>query len=211
MELDYLSIGNDGYLRSQKFAHYNYNELVLDVVSLYEEVENNTDEKSVVLDKAVIYYNNGDEQEVDIGKIVLHKNINRTDDLTSIFSKSSSDNTSAVSFESNDNLIINSITSELDEELDGIIELKMNDTDVKDLNYPINISAGDSLNFESKFNFEPENEKKYNVYDIQKRISLIDSKGNNETERILNLDYYPSDLFRTERGIIQYLKEIGVR
>ena len=211
MELDYFNIGNDGYLRSQKFAHYNYNELVLDVVSLYEEVENNISEKSVVLEKAVIYYNNGDEQEVDIGKIVLHKNINRTDDLTSIFSKSSSNNTSAVSFKSKDNLIIDSITSELDEDLGGVIELKMNDTVVSKLNYPINIPVGDSLNFESKFNFEPENAKKYNVYNIQKRISLIDSKGNNETERILNLDYYPGDLFRTERGIIQYLKEIGVR
>lgn len=211
MELDYFSNGNDGYLRSQKFAHYNYNELVLNVVSLYDEVENNSDEKSVVLDKAVIYYNNGDEQVVNIGKIVLHKNIKQTDDLTSTFVKSSNDNTSAAGFISNDNLIIESITSELDVELNDIFELKMDGINVKDLNYPIHVTTEDSFRFESQFKFEPDDERIYNVYDIHEKISLIDSKGNNEIMKILNLDYYPWEVFQTESGIIQYLKNVGVR
>ena len=95
--------------------------------------------------------------------------------------------------------------------MEGIFELKLNGADVRDLSYPIDISAGEILRFESRFKFEPEDDRIYNVYDIHGRISVADSQGNKGIMRILNLYYNPSEVFISEKGIIQYLKEIGVR
>jgi hypothetical protein len=203
IELDY-SINNneDGYFRTREFAHYNYNELSL----LIHVLEENDSEESIVLDKAVVHYSDGDSQEADIGKIILHKDVRRTDILTSTFSESSNDDTSSAGFISDDDIIIESIKSNLDEELSGIFELKMDGEDVRDLNYPINISAKEPLCFESQFKFESEDDRVYNVYDIHGRITAADSQGNKGIKRILNLNYYPWEVFSNERGIIQYLR-----
>jgi hypothetical protein len=214
IELDYFTnISENGYFRSQTHTHYNYNELCLLIHVLGEN--ENENEESVILDKAVVHYSGGDSQEVDIGKIILHKNVKQTNMLTSEFTKSSNDNTSAEGFAPADNIIddifIESIKSDLNDELEGIFELKLNGADVRDLSYPIDISAGEILRFESRFKFEPEDDRIYNVYDIHGRISVADSQGNKGIMRILNLYYNPSEVFISEKGIIQYLKEIGVR
>lgn len=208
IELDYFTnINENGYLRSQKFKHYNYNEISL----LIHALGDNESEESVVLDKAVVHYSDGKSQEADIGKIILHKNAKQTNVLTSVFTKGGNDNTSAEGFKSADNIIIEGIKSDLDDELKGIFELKMEGEDVRNLNYPVNILADETFRLESQFKFEPGDDRIYNVYDIHGRISTSDSQGNKGTRIILNLNYYPWDVFGRERGIIQYLKEAGVR
>ena len=210
IELDYfININESGYFHSRKFTHYSYNELSL-LIHVLGEDENESEER-VVLDKAVVHYSNGDIQETNIGKIILHKNVKKSNMLDSVFTKSSSDNTSAEGFEPSDNIIIESIKSDLDDELKGIFDLKMDGEDVRSLNYPISVSADETFRFESQFKFEPGDDKIYNVYDIHGRISTADSQGNKGIKRIMNLNYYPQEVFGKERGIIQYLKEIGVR
>nr|WP_312576983.1 hypothetical protein [Sedimentibacter sp.] len=201
---------NNGYYRTKKFAHYNYNIFSL-IISAVNSNENDIAEGSVILDKAIIIYYNGDEQEVNIGKIILRKNSNRTESLTSTFVQSSSDNKATSVFISNDNFVITGINSGLDEEIKDIFKLSLNDKDTMQLNYPINVTSDDSLTFDSQFKFDLHDVRRYNVYEIQKKISLIDSEGNHENMRILNLDYYPEDLFDKENDIIKYLKEIGVK
>lgn len=211
VNISYFNNGHEyGYYNIEKFAHYNYNVISLEfnTKKLYQE-ENK--EETVILDKAVVIYNNGDEQEVDIGKIVLHKNSMSTESLTSTFVSSTNDNTSTSEFISNDNLVINSISSYLDEDIKDIFKLRLDGKDINQINYPIKITPDDSLTFDSQFKFDSQDLKRYNVYEIQKRISLIDSEGNQGIMRIHNLDYEPLDIFLREKDIIKYLKETGVR
>ena len=211
--INIINIGNGlypGYYWTEKFAHYNYHNFNFEIRAINFN-ENDIKEESVVLDKAVIIYSNGEKQEVNIGKIVLHKNSKHSESLTSTFVKSSNDNTSTSVFISNDNFVINSISSNLDEEVKDILKLSLDGKDTNQLNYPIHITPDDSLTFDSQFKFDSQDMRRYNVYDIQKKISLIDSEGNQESTRILNLDYQPAEIFLKEKDIIQYLKEIGVK
>lgn len=207
--VDMLNIINK-YYRSEKFTHYNYNILSLELHPINFN-QNDNKEEIVILDKAIIKYNNGDEQEVNIGKIVLHKNSKHTESLTPTFTSSSNDNTSTSVFISNDNFVITSIASNIDEEIKDIFKLSLDGKDPNQLNYPIHITSDDSLTFDSQFKFDSQDMRKYNVYEIQKRISLIDSDGNQESIRILNLDYEPTEIFLKEKDIIKYLKEIEVK
>ena len=203
IELDYVTnLNENGYFRSRKFTHYSYNEISLLIHTLGE----NESEETIVLDRAIVHYSGGESQEADIGKIILHKNVKQTNVLTSVFTKSANDNTSSEGLESADNIIIESIKSDLDDELKGIFELKMEGADVSDLDYPVNISADEILRFESQFKFEPGDDRIYNVYDIHGRISTVDSQGNRGIRKILNLNYYPLEVFSKERYIIQYLR-----
>lgn len=196
-----------GYYQSEKHAHYSYN-----ILSLVFHISHEDDSYgSIALDKAIVTYDNGDKQEANIGKIILYKNEKQTEALTSISSQSSSDNKHASEMVSNDNFIIEGITSDSDEETRDILKLKMNGTDVNDIDYPVEVAAEDSLYFETRFEFGPHDSRKFNVYDIQKKISLIDSKGRTEIMRILNLRYNPWGAFSAEKDIIQYLRETGVK
>lgn len=212
----YVMIGNinfqfnNRYYRTEKFAHYSYNIISLELNPI--NLNTNEDgEETVVLDKAVIRYDNNDIQEVDIGKIVLRKNVRRTESLQSTLVSSSNDNTSTSVFISNDNFVINSIASYLDEEVKGILKLSLNGTDTDEIDYPIHVTSDDSLTFDSQFRFDMKDARRYNVYDVQKRISLTDSEGNQESMRILNLNYRPTEAFLNEKDIIAYLSETGVR
>ncbi len=212
----YVHIGNinyqfnNRYYRTEKFTHYNYNIISLEFQPINSYEKDNNEERAV-LEKAVIKYDNGDVQEVNIGKIVLHKNRKQTESLTSTYVSSSDDNSSTTVFIANDNLTINSITSNLDEEIKDIFNLSLNGKDIRQLNYPVHITSDDSLTLDSQFKFATQDMRKYNAYEIQKRIALTDSEGNQESMRILNLNYQPAHVFLREKDIIQYFKEIGVK
>lgn len=211
--VDIIHVGNGldpGHYWIKKFAHYSYHDFLLQLWEINSD-ESYIKEESVVLDKAVVIYSNGEEQEVNIGKIVLHKNVKQTESLTSTGGGSYSGNKSTATFISNDNFVINSITSELDEEIKDIFKLSLNGKNIEKLDFPIKVTSDDSLTFESQFIFNQQDMRRYNVYEIQKRIFLTDSEGNKESERILNIDYEPAEIFLKEKDIIRYLKEIGVK
>jgi hypothetical protein len=98
---DMFNIINSYYI-TEKFAHYNYNILSLELPSINLN-QNDNKEEIVILDKAIVKFNNGDEQEVNIGKIVLHKNSKHTGSLKLTSTSSSNDYTSTTEFISNDN------------------------------------------------------------------------------------------------------------
>ena len=202
---------DNGYYRSENFAHYSYNELMIEFRYNDKNYDEENNEKSIVLNKAVIKYNNGDVQEVDIGKIVLHKNMNYYDFIDSNYSSSSNDFTASTVMESQKNIIIEKIESELDKETSGFMELKLNGVKTEELKYPISVNMGDSLYFDNKFLYYLDDMRKYNVYDVEKRLLISDSEGNKGYEIIGNLDYYPIELFLTEKGISEFLEYIGVK
>lgn len=208
---DFSNGFNNGYYRTEEFAHYMYNELMIEFHYNDTNYSEEGNEESIILSKAVIIFNNGDEQEVDIGKIVLHKNMNYYDFLETYSSSSSNDFTSTTIMTPIKDVIIKSIESNLDEEANGFMELTLNDVKIEDINFPLNLNSDDSLVINNKFLYNTKDIRKYDVYDIQKRILVTDSEGNKGYETIHNLDYYPIEIFLEEKGIVEFLKYRGVR
>lgn len=204
---EYFNYGN---YRSENFAHYNHNVILLNFVSMnnYAETE---PEKSIFLDKALISFDSGEQQEVDIGKIILRKNIKQSDALNTPHSSVSNNSTSMAVIKSNENIIIEKITSDFLEETKGILQLQLNHVLIDELNYPLIVADKDSLEFDSQFIFNSNDMRKYNVYDIKQRIYLRDGDHNLEYYDFHNLIYEPNDLFNTEKVIIKYLKYKGVK
>ena len=201
---------SNGYYRSEKFAHYSHNVLSIEL-HYYDKDENNKQEESIVLDKAVVSYNNGEKQEVNIGKIVLHKNVKRYGYFDSTYSSSSNNFTSSTQIKAQKNIIIKDISSYLDTGVSDFIELKFNGEDINDLSFPIAVNEGDYLTFNSRFLYDTQNVKKYNVYDLKKRIILTDEEGNTGHYDIYNINYEPFEVFIDEEGIVEFLKYKGVK
>ncbi len=208
---DFSNGFNNGYYRTEEFAHYMYNELMVEFRYNDTNYSEESNEESIILNKAVIIFNNGDEQEVDIGKIVLHKNMNYYDFLETSSASSSNDFTSTTIMTPIKDVIIESIESNLDEEANGFMELTLNGVKIEDINFPLNLNSDDSLVINNKFLYNTKDTRKYDVYDIQKRILVMDSEGNKGYETIHNLDYYPIEIFLEEKGIVEFLKYRGVR
>lgn len=208
---DFSNGFNNGYYRTEEFAHYMYNELMIEFQYNDTNYSEEGNGESIILNKAVIIFNNGDEQKVDIGKIVLHKNMNYYDFLETYSSSSSNDFTSTTILTPIKDVIIESIESNLDEEAKGFMELTLNGVKIEDINFPLNLNSDDSLVINNKFLYNTKDTRKYDVYDIQKRILVTDSEGNKGYETIHNLDYYPIEIFLEEKGIVEFLKYRGVR
>lgn len=212
VSLNHVWRSNNGYDRIEEFAHYNYKTMVLEFRNNSDQEDTQGDiEQSVILDKAKIKYMNGDVQNVDIGKIVLHKNIKSYDFLDFASSSSSSDYTSKLYVKALKNITINNIQSDLDNEIEGFLETTVNDIKTKDIQYPISFEAGDYISFDSKFLYDSNDIRKYNIYDIKRRIHITDSDGNKGYGLIYNLDYVPTNVFSSEKEIIDYLKYRGVK
>lgn len=201
---------NNGYYRSEKFAHYSYNVLAIEL-HCYENNENEKQEESIVLDKAVVSYNNGEKQEVDIGKIVLHKNAKQYGYFDSTYNSSSSDFTASTRVKSQKNIIIKDISSDLDTDVSDFLELKFNGEDINTLSFPIAVNTDDYLTFDSRFSYDSQDVRKYNAYDIEKRVMLIDDEGNSGHFDIYNINYEPFEILINEDGIREFLKYKGVK
>ncbi len=202
---------NNGYDSIQKFAHFHYKTLVLEFRNSDRDVLSGGNEESVVLDKAKIRYMNGDTQEVDIGKIILHKNLELYKFLDFRSSSSSNNYTSNLYTQSLKNITINNVESNLDNELGGFLVTTVNDINKEDLQFPLSYKNGEYISFDSQFKYDSNDVRKYNVYDLIKKVDIFDSEGNKGYVFILNLDYEPTEMFISEKGIIDYLKYIGVK
>lgn len=197
-----------GKYERAKFAHYKFNNIM---GTLYYDPETESENlESVVLDKAIIYYSNGEKQEVDIGKIILHKNYKHDSFIDNAYNSSSSDFTSSTGIRPTKDITIMSITSELDDETNGFLRQTLNGVDFFNLIFPMKAKAGDNMDIESKFLYNTNDIRKYNAYEVQQTINAMDEEGNIVIKRILNINYEPTEAFLKESGIIQYLKVRGI-
>lgn len=202
---------NDGYDRIIEYAHYDYKTLYFEFINTNEDLTGD-DLETVVLDNAKIRYMNGDTRHIDIGKIVLYKNLRLNEFFYDSSSSSSSDFSSKLYTQVLKDISINNIKSDFDNELEGFLEMTVNDTKQEDIHYPISFKSGEYISFSSKYKYDdPHDVRIYNVYDVTKIISITDSEGNQGYERLHNLDYEPLSAFSSEKGIIEYLRYRGVK
>ncbi|QUH29226.1 hypothetical protein [Vallitalea guaymasensis] len=132
-----LTFYDKNFQDTNSLKYYNSNTAVLntrlnlDQQKEYEEMDN------IILEDAVITYNNGLEQNIDIGKIII--NNNKEKGLHSTMSSSSSTGFSKTVFELDNSIIINDITSELYEETHNFVKMNLVTNDELD-NTLVNIS-----------------------------------------------------------------------
>ncbi|MCT4687651.1 hypothetical protein [Vallitalea sp.] len=132
-----LTFYDKNFQDTNSLKYYNSNTAVLntrlnlDQQKEYEEMDN------IILEDAVIMYNNGLEQNIDIGKIII--NNNKEKGLHSTMSSSSSTGFSKTVFELDNSIIINDITSKLYEETHNFVKMNLVSNDELD-NTLVNIS-----------------------------------------------------------------------
>ncbi len=212
----YVSLRNvwnndNGYDRINEFAHYDYKILYFEFINVDEDLSGG-EEESIVLDKAEIRYMNGDVQYVDIGKIVLHKNFKLNEFFYDSSSSSSSNFSSKLYTKVLKDININNIESSFDDELEGFLEMTVNNLKQQDIQYPMSFNSGEYINFNSNYIYDDLNDmRRYNVYDVIKIISITDSEGNKGNELLHNLDYEPMGIISSEKEIIDYLRYRGVK
>lgn len=202
---------NNGYDRINKFANYNYKVIYFEFININENLIDDEVE-SIVLDNAKIKYINGDTQYVDIGKIVLHKNLKSNVFFNTDTVSSSNNFSSKLYAKVVEDITINNIGSYFDDELEGFLQTTVNGLKQKDIQYPLSFKSGDYIDFSSSYLYgDPNDMRRYNVYDIKKVISITDAEGNEGYELLYNLDYEPTGVLSCEKEIIDYLKYRGVK
>lgn len=184
------------------------------------------------LEKAIIYFNNGEEMEVDLGKIIIKKHQDENIALKHYMSSASSDHTSNDVLEVKEPVIIQSITTDLAEESKGSVkmgviyddselnmelgnekskeymEAKGSDEEVQLLNYedlefPIKVES--NLNIYTEMNVEDES-KMYNFYQMIYDINYETLDGEKGSTRLLNVNYKP---YLSEKGISNFVESRG--
>ena len=204
-EHEYFGGGN---YRNEKYAHYSYNVFA---IKFHFYDDGSTEPKTFVLDKAVIIYNNGEKQNVDIGKIVIHKNMKQDRFFEMEYSSSSNNYTSSYVIRAVKNVRVEKVESMFDKETKNFLELTINHVNLNELEFPFNINEGEKLSINSSFLIDTYDERRYNVYDLQRIIYSVDEEGDFGYDFIYNLNYEPDYFLRSEKGITEYLKYRGVK
>lgn len=163
----------------------------------------------IILEDAVITYSNGLTQNVDIGKIILTKGGNN--DLKSTMSSASNSGQVSQYYSLEDSITVNKVTSRLYDETNDFVYMHFVDNDSSNITFPVeNTNIHDkkedkiflaidelSLPHEASNSLEvfsyvkPEDEKRFNVYEMIYTLEFTYKDGKEGREDLLNLRYKP--------------------
>lgn len=163
-----LTFYDKNFQDTNSLKYYNSNTAVLntrlnlDQQKEYEEMEN------IILEDAVITYNNGLEQNMDIGKIVI--NNNKEKGLHSTVSSSSNTGLSKTMYKLENNITINDITSKFYEETSDFVKMRLVTNDELD-NTLLSISEETDndkiMEIEENYNDKQKDVECYSVDELQ--------------------------------------------
>jgi hypothetical protein len=165
--------------------------------------------KELVLTRATIRYSNGDTQEIELGKIIIHGDVYKENHLESRSNSSSSDGSSQTSFKVEKDIILIEIDSPLLNEVEGMLDIKINDVDYRKISGTV-FEVGSYINVNTQLTTPKTFDKGFNTYNIMPILYFKDNDGNLYTQRIYNMNYTPlySGVFRFT-NITKYLHEKG--
>lgn len=157
------------------------------------------------LSEAIIHFNNGEQMEVNIGKLILYKEELPLRDYFSLDRSSrSSTGESNISFKLLDDIRIKSIDSPILDKLNNYMNLKVNSkeyTTVIDKEY----KRGDTLLVSNTLNSEVRSDFPFTRFEISPKLYYQNSQGNTYYERlyIIENNIYDNPSFH---DIIKYVK-----
>ena len=192
---------NNNQISAKTYGRYSVRELFLSL--MFDE---HFDE--IVLTKAIIYYNNGDRQEVELGKIIVRCHEPQINYIESISSGASNDGTAFNTYRINKDIELVDITSPFEYLIDEIFEVTINNVDYKEFS-GMKLKEGSSLRTDIAFKKNLDKSKKYNTYRLLPMINYQDMDGNNYTILITNVNYVPMYGNFTFSGLFNYLRLKG--
>lgn len=225
------------YVQHSQINQYKYYNLKSDYMTfrLYEDPKKDNNIEKMILDEAVVTFNNGTKQTINIGKIIVDRGKD-SGHLDSTMSSSSSSGESKVVYKVYKDITINQITTDLYEESKGLVKMvmysnhgrdytlsnleseeRMEEMGRHDKKNKENISYVPleeiQLPFKATKSLEvctyiptPEDERKFNVYDLRYTLHFEDANGDEGIEYIWNMDYRP---FFTDRSLKRFIKSRG--
>lgn len=184
--------------------------MVTAAVSLPNPEEELRDQENIVLTQAVVVYQNGESQEIPLGKIILSYRFLEEDPLEPRTSTSSSDGTSSAFLFAKDDICILDVSSPLQEEFRDMIEITINKKDYESIDR-MPIKKGNSVEIFTKMKITSDSLNRYDTYKIVPEMIYEDSNGKQFREKIYNMDYIPYHLNQYSFfGLVKYLHGRGM-
>ncbi|WMJ22417.1 hypothetical protein RBG61_10510 [Paludicola sp. MB14-C6] len=169
---------------------FNYKQCSFYVDVRKKEINSNENLDDIQLTKMKVTYDNGDIQIVDIGKIVLSSSKIYT--ATEMVSASSSTNNAYMNkVRFKQDVKLNKLSSVLDSELEDALNLQLYRAPLKELKLPIQLKRGEILTVNAAIQFDKNDNRKFNCYNIDKTLYLEDLNGNLLKDKIVGFSYEP--------------------
>lgn len=160
----------------------------------YEELE---------LNNAKITFNDGSTIDVNLGRIILFKDVRNGDDIKTVSTSSSNTGTSTFTARINKDIKLLSIESPLLEDLEDYFDISVGDVDYRKIS-GIEYKKDKLLDIHAKVKTP---EDKYMFFDIKPKLYYEDKEGNISYTRIYNIKYIPKNF--DIKGVFHYLKSRG--
>lgn len=172
----------------------------LDLNNIESEVED------FELNNAKIFFDNGDNFDVDIGRIKFYKYDDAREFFGGTTSGSSSDGTGYMRYEILKDITLLNVESTLLDSLSDTVELKIGDRNYKDIE-STEYKKGSSINMNYHRNYKNDIMSQYISYDISPKFSFQDENGNILNGRIREIINKHHDFSFV--GILKYLRARG--
>lgn len=159
-------------------------------INLDIQIPLDVNQDEIELTEATLYFNNGEQMDVNIGKLILynkhHYNIDNP-----YLDKNYSSHNSSTGEDTSDFMVYNDITifkveSPLLDELNDIINIKINDYDYTKAS-EIQIKQGDRLKITGSINYNSNIDLHFIKYNISPNVYYKDNKGNIHHEHIYDI------------------------
>lgn len=182
--MDIHCVVNDTHTYS---VHGNYK---LNVVSMHIEENGSKYIPETKVTAAKIFFSNDRIIPVNIGKIVLSKEIEQENPISTLSSTSLNKHVSSVTYKVLEEMKLTEIRSALDAEASNLLTTRIKQTN--EVALPYILSKGDTITFDSSFHIGEDDINKYNVYGIVKKLYFETSTGKQYIIPLDNLDYRPN-------------------
>lgn len=157
-----------------------YYELKILTVNIFNGDANKIPEeyKNKVITKARIILSKGKIMDVDIGKIYLYRDEIENRHLQGNRVSSSNDNTGSAYYVATKDSIVKGIGSKFYEEVKDILKITINEKELSNGIFPIELKEGEALDIRYGFEFSKDDIRKNNIYDFSIDILTEDLQGN---------------------------------
>lgn len=162
--------------------------------------------KDLELNNAKIFFDNGTNLDVDIGRIRFYEYDNSREYFGGTSSGSSSDGTGYIRYEVLKNITLLNVESTLLDTLSNTIELKIGDKDYKQIENK-EYKKGSNINMNYHRNFKNDIMSQYISYSISPRLTFQDENGNILNSRARGIMNNHHDF--SFMGILKYLRARG--
>lgn len=165
--------------RESIFGRYKINTiyLKLDLNNISSDIEN------LELNNAKIFFDNGDNLNVDIGKVKFYEYDHDDEFLNSFGSGGSSDGTGYMECKVNKEITLVKLESSFVSYLKDSIEIKIDDNNYKDIE-GIKYKEGSNLKLNYNTNNKKDSKSQYIIYNISPKLYFQDKDGNIISKRL---------------------------